>query len=41
MKQRGVSEEEAYRALRTLAMQRGLRIGEAARQVIDIASLLG
>jgi len=41
MKQRGVSEEEAFAALRTLAMQKGLKLGEAARQVIDIAALLG
>jgi len=41
MRQRGLSEEDAFRALRTLAMQKGIRLGEAARQVIDVASLLG
>ena len=41
MKQRGCSEEEAFAALRTLAMQRGLKLGEVARQVIDVSSLLG
>ena len=41
MEQRGCSEEEAYNALRTLAMQRGLRLGEIAQQVIDVAGLLG
>jgi len=41
MKQRGLSEDEAFTALRTHAMQRGLRLGDAARQLIDIASLLG
>ena len=41
MKQRKVSEEEAFKALRDLAMQRGKKIGEIARQVIDAASLLG
>jgi len=41
MKQRDASEDEAYALLRSLAMQRGIRLGEAARQVIDIASLLG
>ena len=41
MKQRQMSEDEAFAALRTLAMQRGIRLGEAARQVIDIASMLG
>jgi len=41
MKQRGVSEDEAFAMLRSLAMQRGVKLGEAARQVIDIAQLLG
>jgi response regulator NasT len=41
MKQRDTSEEEAFALLRSLAMQRGIRLGEAARQVIDVASLLG
>jgi response regulator NasT len=41
MKQRGVGEEEAFRALRTLAMERGLKLGDVARQVIDVAALLG
>ena len=41
MKQRDASEDEAYALLRSLAMQRGIRLGEAARQVIDVASLLG
>jgi response regulator NasT len=41
MKQRGVSEEEAFVSLRTLAMERGTRLGEIARQVIDVAKLLG
>jgi response regulator NasT len=41
MKQRHASEEEAFAMLRSLAMQRGMRLGEAARQVIDVASLLG
>ena len=41
MKQRGCDEQEAFAALRSLAMQRGIRLGEAARQVIDVAALLG
>jgi response regulator NasT len=41
MKQRGCDEDAAYAALRSLAMQRGIRVGEAARQVIDVAGLLG
>jgi len=41
MKHRGLDEEGAYAALRSMAMARGVRMGEAARQVIDAASLLG
>lgn len=41
MKERQVSEEEAFASLRTLAMQRGVRLGEAAQQVIDVFSMLG
>ena len=41
MKQRGMGEEEAYSAMRRLAMERGVRMGEVARQVIDVSSLLG
>jgi response regulator NasT len=41
MKHRGLDEDAAYSALRSLAMERGVRIGEAARQVIDVAALLG
>ncbi|HUP30265.1 MAG TPA: ANTAR domain-containing protein [Usitatibacter sp.] len=41
MKQRGLSEEEAFAALRSHAMQKSLRLGDAARQVIEIAALLG
>ena len=41
MKRRGMSEDEAFSALRSLAMERGIRLGEAARQVIDVSTLLG
>ena len=41
MKQRGFSEDEAFAALRSHAMDRGIRLGEAARQLIGIAALLG
>jgi response regulator NasT len=41
MKQRGMSEEDAFAALRSHAMDRGIRLGDAARQLIDIAALLG
>lgn len=41
MKQRGFTEEEAFRALRSLAMEKNLKLGDVARQVISISSLLG
>ena len=41
MQSRGVSEVEAYHALRKLAMSRKLRLGDVAQQVIDTAELLG
>jgi len=41
MKQRAITEDEAFAMLRSLAMERGVRLGEAARQVIDVARLLG
>ncbi len=40
MKQRGWTEDEAYQALRKLAMDRNLRLGEVAKNVISIAELL-
>ncbi len=39
MKQRGCDEEQAYRALRKLAMDRNQRIADAARDVIGVAQL--
>lgn len=41
MKSRGMGEDEAYQALRRLAMDRGKRVGEIAQQLIDMAGLLG
>jgi len=41
MHSRGLSEDEAYHALRKLAMAKKQRLGETARQVIDAAELLG
>jgi response regulator NasT len=41
MEQRGISEDEAFHALRRLAMTRKVRLGEAAQQLIDAAELLG
>lgn len=41
MKRRGFDEEAAYKLLRRFAMDRKLRIGEVAQQLIDAADLLG
>ena len=40
MRSRNLSEEEAYRALRTQAMENNARLAEVARQVVAIAGLL-
>ncbi len=40
MKERGVDEQEAYRLLRALAMNRGKRIGDVAQDVIAAVELL-
>ena len=41
MQSRGLSEDEAYHALRKLAMAKKQRLGETAQQLIDAAELLG
>jgi response regulator NasT len=41
MKRRGVSEEEAYRLLRKMAMDRGAKLVDLARQLVEMADLLG
>jgi AmiR/NasT family two-component response regulator len=41
MHSRGLSEDDAYHALRKLAMSRKRRLGEVAQQLIDSAELLG
>ena len=41
MKARGMSEDEAYQALRRMAMDRGKRLGEIAQQLIEMSELLG
>ena len=40
MQQRGLSEEQAYSALRKMAMDQNLTLAEVARRVISIAHLL-
>ena len=41
MKTRGLDEETAYALMRKSAMDRNLRIGEVAQQLIDAQALLG
>ena len=41
MKQRGWSEDEAFQALRKMAMDKGIKLSEVAQQVLSIAELLG
>ena len=41
MKARQLDEQEAYTLLRKLAMDRKLRLGEVAQQLVDAADLLG
>ncbi len=40
MKARGLSEEDAYHALRKLAMERGRKLADVAQDVLDMARLL-
>jgi len=40
MKQKQVSEDEAYRMLRKLAMDRGTRLLDVAQQLINVSDLL-
>lgn len=40
MKSRNMTEDEAYHALRKLAMERGRKIGEVAEQIISAADIL-
>nr|WP_305909510.1 ANTAR domain-containing protein [Methylomarinum sp. Ch1-1]MDP4522427.1 ANTAR domain-containing protein [Methylomarinum sp. Ch1-1] len=40
IKTQGYSEEQAYHALRKLAMERGLTIGDMAKNVLAMADLL-
>ncbi|MCG5262536.1 ANTAR domain-containing protein [Cupriavidus gilardii] len=36
MQTRGISEDEAYKRLRTMAMERGIKLVDAAQRVIDV-----
>ena len=41
MRARSINEDEAYSALRTMAMERSLTIGEVSRQLLAVSDLLG
>ena len=41
MKTRSITEDEAYSALRQMAMERSLTIGEVSRQLLAVSDLLG
>ena len=41
MKQKNIPEEEAFQLLRRLAMDRGIKLADAAARVIDMASIIG
>lgn len=40
MRRRNVSEDSAYQALRHMAMDRGLRVGEIARNIIHVEDMI-
>ena len=40
MQQRGMSEDEAFQCLRKLAMDRGIKLADAAAQLVDVAKVL-
>ncbi len=41
MQRQGLSEQAAYEKLRKAAMDKGLRLGEVAQRMLDVADLLG
>lgn len=41
MKQKSITEDEAFQQLRRFAMDRGIKMADAAAQVIDMAKLMG
>jgi response regulator NasT len=41
MQQKSISEDEAYRLLRNLAMERNLKLVDIAQQIVDVAKLIG
>ena len=41
MQRQGLSEQAAYEKLRKTAMDKGLKLGEVARRMLDMVDLLG
>ncbi|MFC5497951.1 ANTAR domain-containing response regulator [Caenimonas terrae] len=41
MQRQGMSEADAYAKMRRAAMDRGLKLGEVAQRILDVADLLG
>ena len=41
MQRQGLSEQAAYEKLRKAAMDKGLRLGDVAQRLLDVADLLG
>ena len=41
MQRQGLSEEDAYARLRKAAMDKGLKLAEVAKRILDVADLLG
>jgi response regulator NasT len=41
MQRQGLSEADAYGKMRKTAMDRGLKLGEVAQRILDVADLLG
>ena len=41
MQRHGLSEQLAYEKLRKAAMDKGLRLGDVAQRLLDVADLLG
>ena len=41
MQRQGLTEDEAYARLRKTAMDKGLKLGEVAQRILDVADLLG
>ena len=41
MSKHGIAEEEAYARIRKTAMDKGLKLGEVAQRLIDVAEMLG